>query len=207
MNKESWSDFLKMPAIFGLREDYLWLSHLPSRVERIANFGCYSCVEPFKLIWTLNAKEIMVVEIEQNHIEELRRTENDVKQQIPESMKDRTIKCFCGDMTAHIPELPDQYYDLAYCEDVLYTLTNIDALERGISQMIRVVKPNGFIVAVEPKFGAQYKTRTVAGVAMAIPNTASDPKDMSYLFVSKGLKKLAMPSCPPYTYCYQRNSV
>ncbi len=206
MGTQSWFDFLKMPAYLGLREDYAWLSHLPSRVERIANFGCYSCVEPFKLIWTLNAKEIMVVEIEQNNIEELRKTENDVKKHIPESMKGRTIKCVCGDMTAHIPELPDQYYDLAYCEDVLYTLTNIDALERSISQMIRVVKPNGFIVAVEPKFGAYYKTRTVAGVAMAIPNTASDPKDMSYLFVSKELKKLVMPSCPPYTYCYQRNS-
>jgi SAM-dependent methyltransferase len=207
MDNESWFDFLKMPTFLGLREDYSWLKHLPSRVERIANFGCYSCVEPFKLIWTLNAKEITIVEIEQNHIEEFLRKANDVKQQFPESMKDRTIKCICADMTTHIPQLPDQYYDLAYCEDVLYTLQNIGALERGISQMIRVVKSNGFIVAVEPKFGAQYKTRIVAGVAMAIPNTASDPKDMSHLFATKGLKKLEIPGCPPYTYCYQRNSV
>jgi SAM-dependent methyltransferase len=207
MIKESWFDCLKMPTILGLREDYSWLGNLPSQVERIANFGCYSCVEPFRLIWTFDAKEVMVVEKEERNIEELHKKEESIKQYYPESLQERKINYICGDMTTSLPELPDQHYELAYCEDVLYTLQNVDALERGIAQMIRVVKQNGFIVAVEPKFGAQYETRIVAGARIVIPNTESNPKDLSYLFVSKGLKKLEIPGCPPHTYCYKRNSV
>ena len=204
MIQESWFDCLKMPTIFGLREDYSWLGNLPSRIERIANFGCYSCVEPFKLIWTLDAKEVMVVDIEERNIEELHNKEDIIKQRIPESLQERKIKCVCGDMTTPLPELLDQYYDLAYCEDVLYTLQNIDALERGISQMIRVVKPNGFILAVESKFGVQFETWKL-GKPIIPPVPISEPKDMSALFSSKGLKKVEISGCPPYTYCYRKN--
>jgi SAM-dependent methyltransferase len=204
MIQESWFDCLKMPSIFGLREDYSWLGNLPSQVERIANFGCYSCVEPFRLIWTLDAKEVMVVEIEARNIEELRNKEDVVKQRIPESLEEHKIKCICGDMTSPLPELPDQYYDLAYCEDVLYSFQNIDALEHGISQMIRVVKPNGFIVAVESKFGVRFETQK-SGITTYPPVPISEPKDMSDLFSSKGLKKVELSGCPPFTYCYRKN--
>lgn len=204
MIQESWFDYLKMSAIFGLREDYSWLGNLPSQIERIANFGCYSCIEPFKLIWTLDAKEVMVVDIEERYIEGLRNKEDEIKQRIPESLQERKIKYVCGDMTTPLPDLPDQYYDLAYCEDVLYTLQNIDALERSISQMIRIVKSNGFIVAVESKFGVQFETWKL-GKPIIPPVPISEPQDMSALFSSKGLKKVEVSGCPPYTYCYRKN--
>lgn len=112
-------------------------------------------------------------------------------------------------MTSHLPELANGYFDLAYCEDVLYTLPiqgGLEALERGILQMIRVVKPNGFIIAVESKFGAEFETLKVLGVDMSIPIRKSEPKDMSPFFASKGLKKLEIQGCPPHTYCYQKSS-
>jgi SAM-dependent methyltransferase len=206
MIKESWFDSL---TVVGLRGQHSWLANLPSRVERIANFGCWSGSEPFALIWTLDAIEVMVVEKEEKNLNELVEQIDIVKHRCPESLQERTLEYVCRDMTEHLPELPDQYFDLAYCEDVLYILQlhgGAKAVERGISQMIRVVKPNGFIVAVESKFDAKFETRKVLGVDMAVPIRLSEPKDMSSLFVSKGLRKLEIPSCPSYTYCYQRIS-
>jgi SAM-dependent methyltransferase len=204
MIQESWFDSLTM---IGLRDHLSWLANLPSRVERIANFGCWSGGEPFALIWTLDAKEVMVVEIEEKFIDEFRKQIDIVSHRYPESLQGRVVNYVCRDMTKPLPELPDQSYDLVYCEDVLYTLQgNTEVLERGIAQMIRVVKPNGFIVAVEPKFGAQFETRIVLGVPMSVPNTASEPQSMNGLFSSKGLKKIEVSGCPPYAYCYQKNN-
>jgi SAM-dependent methyltransferase len=205
MIQESWFDSL---TVAGLRQYYSWLRNLPSPVGRIANFGCWSGSEPFALMWTLDAKEVMVVEIDDQFIKTLNEQTEIVTIRYPESLQDRVVNHVCRDMTNHLPELADGYFDLAYCEDVLYTLPLRDgseALERGILQMIRVVKPNGFIIAVEPKFGAEFETRKVLGVDMHVPIRISEPKDMSSLFSSKGLRKLDIPSCPPYTYCYQRN--
>ncbi len=193
----------------GLRERLSWLANLPSRVERIANFGCWSGGEPFALLWTLDAKEVTVVEIEGKFIEGLREQLEIVELQYPESLRCRSVTPLCVDMTSPIPELPDRYFDLAYCEDVLYTLPlggDTGPLERGILQMIRVVKPNGFVIAVEPKFGAKFETRKLEGLGIAIstPVQISEPKDMSDLFSSHGLRKIDIPSCPPHAYCYQK---
>lgn len=208
MTHESWFDSL---IVVGLREHHSWLADLPSRVDRIANFGCWSGGEPFALMWILDAKELMVVEKEDKSIEELRKQIQIVRLRYPESLQGRVINYVCRDMTKPIPELPDRYFDLAYCEDVLYSLPlqgGAEALERGIMQMIRVVKPNGFIIAVEPKFGAKFNSQKseVLGINISLPVRISEPKDMSDLFSSKGLWKLEIPSCPPYTYCYQKNN-
>lgn len=204
MIHESWFDSLTMVS---LRQHHLWLENLPSRVERIANFGCWSGGEPFALMWTLDATEVMVVEIDERNIGEFREQIDIVAIRYPESLHDRAVNFICRDMTNSLPELPDQYFDLAYCEDVLYTLPiqgGSQALERGILQMTRVVKPNGYIIAVEPKFGAEFETRKVLGVNLSIPIQKSEPKDMSNLFASKGLKQLEISSSPPYAYCYQK---
>jgi len=161
-------------------------------------------------MWTLDAHEITVVEMEENFLEGLREQLEILNLQHPQSIRDREIDYLCRDMKMPITELPNQHFDLAYCEDVLYTLLiqgGSAALDRGITQMIRVVKPKGFIVAVEPKFGANFKTREskVLGIPISLPVPTSEPEDMSDLFLSKGLVKLELPSCPPYTYCYQNS--
>lgn len=195
MINESWFDSFTM---VGLRRHHLWLENLPSRVERIVNFGCWYGEEPFALMWTLDATEVIVVEIDEGNIGELREQIDIVNIRYPESLQNRIVNYVCRDMTNSIPELLDQYFDLAYCEDVLYSLPlqgGSQALERGILQMIRVVKPNGYIIAVEPKFGAEFETRKVLGVDLSLPIQKSEPKDMSNLFASKGLKNstFAMP--------------
>ena len=209
MIRDAWFDSLRT---VGLREQHGWLAQLPARVERIANFGCWSGCEPFALMWILDASEVMVVEKEEKYIEELNNQFEIVNHRYPESLQGRAINSVCCDMTQPIPELTDGYFDLAYCENVLYTLPiqgGLDALERGIRQMIRVVKPNGFVVAVEPKFGAKFETQRcdALGIDISLPVRISEPEDMSHLFSSSGLRKLGVPGYPPYTYCYQKNRI
>jgi SAM-dependent methyltransferase len=206
MIREAWFDIL---ITVGLREQHRWLASLPARVKRIANFGCWSGCEPFALMWTLDASEVMVVEKEEEYIEELNNQFEIVSHRFPESLQGRVINSICRDMTQPIPELIEGYFDLAYCENVLYNLPiqrGSDALERGIWQMIRVVKPDGFIVAIEPKIGAQFETQSCDffGKEISLPVRISEPEDISHLFSSGGHRKLVISGCPPYSYCYQK---
>jgi ubiquinone/menaquinone biosynthesis C-methylase UbiE len=207
MVKESWFDSLTM---IGLRDHHLWLANLPIEVKCIANFGCMSGSEPFALLWVLDAQEVTVVDIDEKFLRKGREQKEIITIRCPESLQNRVVNFVCGDMTELLSEIPDQYFDLAYCKDVLYILKlqgGTGSVERGISQMIRVVKPNGLIVAVESKYDAKFETQKVLGVDMPIPVRLSEPKDMSPLFESKGLKKLEIQNRPQYTYCYQRNGV
>jgi SAM-dependent methyltransferase len=204
MVQKSWFDSITK---IGLREQHSWLANLPSKIGCIANFGCWSGGEPFSLIWTLDAKEVMVVEIEQNNLNELSEQHDIVRSRYPESLHERNIEKVCRDMTEPLPELLSQHYDLAYCENVLYSLHlqgNIELLKKGILQMIRVVKPNGFIVAVEPNFGVEFETENHYGVDVSTSIPKGDPKDMSHFFEPKGLKKLQIPNSPTSAYCYQK---
>jgi SAM-dependent methyltransferase len=206
MHQESWFNILNTPLLPNQREHYSWLANLPSHIECIANFGCIYGLEPFALIWTLNAKEVVVIDIEEEYIHRLQKQIDFISTDYPESLQGRAVNHVCRDMTQPIPEMPDQFFDLAYCENVLYLLQgNSEALEYGISQMVRVVKPSGFIIAVEPKFGAKFETQKVLGMDLAIPNTESEPEDMSTLFASKELRSVEIPGNPLHTYCYQKN--
>jgi SAM-dependent methyltransferase len=208
MKHDEWFDSLIM---CNLRMHHLWLGNIPSRIDKIVNFGCWSGGEPFALLWTLNANEVVVVEIEEKFIEEFRKQIEIVKHRYPESIHNRSIKYICRDMTETLSELPDQCYDLAYCEDVLYTIPlnrDMNALDRGINQMIRVVKSNGYIIAVEPKFGAKFEKRKVSnfGIEISIPVPITSPDDMNALFTSRGLRSINITNSPPYAYCYQKIS-
>jgi SAM-dependent methyltransferase len=204
MINQVWFDSLTQ---IGLREHLLFLANLPTQVERIANFGCWSGDEPFALLWTLNSSEIVVVEIKQEHIKTLQEEMDIISHRYPQSLQERTVNVLCRDMSQSIPELPSEYFDLAYCENVLYNLQKQpDALEYAISQMLRVTKQGGYIIAVEPKFGVEYKRQEIEFVGKKIPRfyPLNEPRDMSPLFESKGLTKIDVTECPDFAYCYQR---
>lgn len=84
MIHESWFDSLTK---VGLRQQHWWLTNLPSQVERIANFGCWSGGEPFALLWTLDAKEVMVVEMMEEYMGALREQIEIVTIRNPEACK------------------------------------------------------------------------------------------------------------------------
>ena len=154
-------------------------------------------------MWTMDAHVITVVEMEENFLKDLDKQIEILKVRHLESILGRKIESLCRDMKMPIPELTDQYYDLAYCEDVLYSLAiqeGQDAVDRGIKQMIRVVKQNGFIVAVEPRYGVEFKIRKSksAVLPITVPVPLNEPEDMSDLFSSKGLIRLESTNCPPF---------
>jgi len=129
----------------------------------------------------------------------------------PESLRGREIRTLTRDMKTPIPELADREYDLAFCEDVLYSLLiqgGPEAVESGVQQMGRIVKPNGFVVAVEPKYGVEFETRRSdgLGIDLPIPIPASEPEDMSAFFSIDGFTRVEISESPPYTYSYQRTN-
>jgi len=206
MSHESWFESLRM---INQREHYSWLANLPIEVKSIANFGCWSGSEPFALLWTLDAREIVVIELEEKNINCLNEQLEILRKLHPESMQGREFQTLVRDMTKPIPELDDQRYDLAYCEDVLYSLAiqgSVEAVERGIHQMTRVVKPGGLVVAVEPKFGVVFEPRRadISGIDISVRVPVSDPIDMSGFFSIEGFTKVVILDSPAYTYSYQR---
>lgn len=206
MSSDNWYGALRVP---NQHAHYSWLIELTQSIDRIVNFGCWSGCEPFALLWILGAKDITVVEKEEKNIAEFFEQKSIVTNLYPKSLQGRSINTLVQDMSLHTPELPDQYFDLAYCEDVLYSL-DIDggttAVDNGIEQMIRVVKPKGLIIAVESKFRAKFKTRTskLFDIPITIPVRESEPESMDGFFVSKGLLKIEITGQPPFSYCYCR---
>ena len=204
----AWFDRL---CIARTREHYAWLSQLPSPVNTIANFGCWSGAEPFALMWTLNAREVVVIEIEDDYLTTLADEIERIRRMQPGSLADRKIHPLCRNMCIRIRDLPDDAFDLAFCENVLYTLPLQEPsadVAAAIHQMIRVVKPGGFIVAVEPKFGAIFETRRfdLAGIPIAISIPASEPEDMSARFASDSLERIQVADAPHYAFCFQKTN-
>ena len=70
-------------------------------------------------------------------------------------------------------------------------------LEKAIEQMVKVVKPGGWIIAVEPVFGFDMNSNL---------RIISEPKDISYLFDSFGLQKQNLVDSPEWSYCYRKLS-
>jgi hypothetical protein len=124
-----WFDRL---SITGLRPHYAWLQPLHPCIQKIANFGCMTG-EPFVLLWTLDATEISVVEIDQvrlygswGPIEAYKM----ISKYYPEALWGRSIKFIVADMSQLVEELQSDYFDLAYCERVLYhMMPNLDQIQ------------------------------------------------------------------------------
>lgn len=189
------------------RQSFEWLIPLKASVDRIINFGCWQGHEPFALIWTLDATEVIVVEIKPEYIGTFNQKLENIELSKPEALEGRSVKPLVGDVTKTNHELPANYFDLAFCDNVLYYFSDDNlALQNAIGEMKRVVRLGGWIVAKEPKYGADHKEVEYdffeQKMKMWVPVT--EPKNMSAFFESAGLKKLRLENTPPYTYCYQK---
>lgn len=139
---------------------------------KIVNFGCDGGQETFNLMWSFNSDEAIGLDMNSQDIEfanqrlrDVRKAVTDCKQSylfaltsdtdrewwdtsVPSCLKDERYPSFLqADMTRNTG-LPESYFDLAYCSNVLYHLgkKSID----GIAEMKRVLKPEGWIIAREP---------------------------------------------------------
>jgi ubiquinone/menaquinone biosynthesis C-methylase UbiE len=143
--------------------------HPPS--EYIANFGCSIGHETFELMWSFNSVEVVGLDIELENITQAEEYLATIKSEVVECKKSYYLKwtsqedrnwwngvppClkdqryprfYHGDMTKRT-KLADDYFDLAFCSNVLYHIDH-EKLSAAISEMKRVVKPGGWVVAWE----------------------------------------------------------
>jgi SAM-dependent methyltransferase len=181
---------------------YEWVGQLRPKVEKIINFGCWESDEPFALLWTLDASEIVVIEKEEIHLirpKQRLKTLNEVK---PLCMDGRSVEFITADMSEKVAELPSDYFDLAFCENVLYNLHEpyLKLLQQVVHEISRIVVRGGWIVAVEPKIGAKFEKTEIAGITFH--NQVSEPINISSLFEEIGMVKFNLETSPRYTYCY-----
>lgn len=181
-----------------------WLPKLGITAQRIVDFGCWVTrnpfgysggIEQFGLLWTLDASELTVVDIDKQQLEIFREWASKIKASNPECFQGRTIKTVVADIAQPIAQLPSDYFDFAYCENTLYNL-KIDQpdyakVEAAIREMVRVVSPNGHLWVYESKMGVKYEIYEIEG--FSVPNPQNEPTNISELFEKAGLIKNNIP--------------
>jgi SAM-dependent methyltransferase len=197
-----WFDFFGVGLPGEFQKSLEWLEQFTSEVEKIANFGCWTGREPFGLLWTLNATEIAVIEKNEAYLDTLRKHCKYFQQHTPERLEGRFISPIAADMTSQIPELKTEYYDLTYCDNVLYNMETPHKLQTAIDHMVGCVRPGGLVIAIEPKLGAEFEEEVdVFGWRSHRQKTM--PKNITPLFEAKGLS-VALPSTDYWRYCYRK---
>lgn len=188
----------------GLEETLLWLRGLPQPTKRVIVHGCSSS-EPLALFLHLEAEQVFVVEINRNQfydsfgcspVDELAL----MCKKHPHQFNISSVQFIVGDLLSS--PLMDSSFDLAFCKNVLYFIEDDTTLENAVSEMARLVRPRGYIIAVEPKVGRKHHIVDCMLGPVAIANGVA--KDICYIFEDIGLVKIQVPSAPIQSYCYQK---
>ena len=179
--------FDKLAISKDYRKDFNWLSQL-SGIESIANFGCWS-PEPLALLWVLNAREVRVIEKEEGHLARPKEIVDNIRTLFPDCLAGRSVEFLPpSDMTT--VELQRDYFDLAYCERVLTNMDDDYTIQVAIEKMADVVKPGGWVVAVE-----------------SMPDEQGNPRqrnEIEAMFTKAGLKEEKLDGSPENAYCYRK---
>jgi len=205
--------FTRLPRV-RMQEHLKWLSQLRTSIENIASFGCWGSSESLALMWTLNATEVKGIEKKKEHFSEAEEELECLRKEIPAAFEGRSVEFILADMSTEVAELPSNYFDLAYCEKVLdsmYMESDCQKVRDAIREMARVVKPGGWVIAVEPKIGVEFKEVTddyeskLFGCKITKPVRMSSPKDISSLFKDAGLvRDNRVKGTPNGAYCYRK---
>jgi hypothetical protein len=189
--KLRWYDRLGTP---GALSHYQWVRQLPFQSrDRIAAFGCCTS-EPLYLLWLLDASEVSVIELIPGNLDTLRRDITILTKTCPEALQGRLVKCHEAlDMSHDVRTLPSDYFDLCYCDRVLYNMSpDLQKIQRAIIHMDRTAKPGGFIVAVEE------------AVVSTTLSQERKPVDITDLFHRAGLVPTWAPRMPCFSYCFRK---
>ncbi len=192
--------------------DYEWLAPLQPSVTNVVDFGCWAsdmdttCSEPYALLWTLEAARIVVIDKKSHYIQNARAWLDNVRQREP-YFQEYDLRFHVGDLTQRISVLDDGGFDLSYCRDVLYNMGGSpEELRASINEMTRVVRPGGWIIAIEPKMGVEFQGSPIEllGGRPSMPPPTIEPTDISSLFETNGLQKYDLPNAPDGAYCYRK---
>jgi methyltransferase family protein len=188
-----------------------WLADLSGdSVESIADFGCWDSDESIQLMWTLNATEVFIIEKEENHTTPTKSRLEMYKMRSPNCFSGRSIKFITADMSENMPKLKADYFDLAFCSEVLYNLLldenlnlvdDTTMLKAAIHQMARIVSPGGLVVACESKVGAKIEK----GTDFFYPHHVGEPINIGHFFEAEGLTRIPSEILEDWVYCYRKN--
>lgn len=169
-------------------QDFRWLSQLRGSITEIVNFGCWN-PEPLVLLWVLNAREVKVVEKEERHLDRPKEILENIKLSFPSCLEGRSVE-FLPPTDMITVELPQEYFDLAYCERVLTNMEDDQIIQAAINKMAMVVKPGGWVIAVESMPDEQ-----------GIPRPR---KEIELMFEQAGLREVHLYAAPENAYCYRK---
>jgi len=152
------------------KEKYQWLvkrvAELNVQVRRIASFGCGQGQETFALAWMLGASEAAGVDKEAQNVHNAHSTlktiqsiiwAKGVPNEAPAFLKayhlEQAVQFYQGDFVKRTQLLSD-YYDIAFCDFVLYHIWldqgGESKTQEAVNEMTRVVRPGGIIATREP---------------------------------------------------------
>lgn len=194
----------------SLRED------LADSIRVIADFGCRS-LEFLALLHDLKAAKIFVVNKDADDLKRSQGCFAEVESDLQKFLERRSVRFILEDMSElKDAQLPSNSCDLAYCENVLYIIwkehdfTFPRSFRKAVDQMARVVRPGGWVIAVEGKIRVDSKQErcdflsslSPQEVTLTIPS--GDLIDISHCFEGAGLEKVNLKGAPDYAYCYRK---
>ena len=218
--KPEWFEQIAHPSPSNHDQLNFYMKTGISGIERIVNFGCLCVeddfwednpiftggVEPFNLLWTFDASEIAVVEKEAQYIQAFERKLAFWQKTNPQSLWGRSVRTLVADMTLpSIPDLQNDYYDLAYCHNVLYYMKvdepDYEKVTAAIATATRAVRPGGYVLAIEPKMG-------IGEEKCNLPLALNGHLVISECFEKLGLQQetLPYPYDVDYIYLYKKLS-
>lgn len=161
-----------------LKEKFLFLQNLKPLPKTVVNFGCSAKwdswagfeggLEPFALLWTLKAKKVVVIDVNEDSIAALRKHLSELVVNYPRCFE-CCMDCFdylVADITIakQMSRLLPKQFDLAYCSRVLLDIehdSGLDGARKAVAEISRVVKPDGSIVSHEADACIPYPNKYV----------------------------------------------
>lgn len=201
-------DWFYLVSRTNIYQYYAWLVPLARSVERIADFGCWEGEEAFTLLWALDASQVTVIEKKEEHLGNLRKRLLQIRDKAPLSMEGRHIEVIEADMTKQVEQLQSGCFDLAFCKDVLYDIPihgSLQDVQYAVSEMARVVKPGGYVIAVEGDVYAEYEGFEKDPIfAVQRPKPKGEPVDIHPMFAAAGLVRSELINAPQGAYIYRK---
>ena len=160
-----------------------WLVELHLQVEKVASFGCGIGTETLALMWALGASEAVGIDKDEESIDQARSTLTNIRDYIKriqrtlqyyrdlpedletwwdvvapsffkeELLREGNVEFLVRDITESTG-LQSDYYDVAFCDSVLYHIWldqgGEEKTQRAIEEMVRGVRLGGAVAVSEP---------------------------------------------------------
>jgi SAM-dependent methyltransferase len=187
-----------------------WLLQLRPSFDSIINFGCNIGYETIALAWILNSKEVIGLDKNADCIrqatDKVKTIREDIEnvrrylqyelgwdeefrvavQNLLQSFAGKVAPQFVEDDAILATKIPENHFDLVYCERFLYHFACEDKHElqkhtkNVIESMTRAARLGGFIVCIEPKV-CSFEDNRIVNLVSAFEQNNLEKVDVSHI--------------------------